>query len=99
MRAHTHAFVHELICEKDTSLLYAQMKIFFKFVSIEKPSSSRASSLESFILCQHFDPPAGYIAQMVDPMLSLAEQQLITSTPNQILLPFLATGSLVPLAQ
>ena len=41
-------------------LLYAQMNLFFKQVTISKPRSSRASSIEAFIVCIHYVPRDDY---------------------------------------
>ncbi|KAL8754726.1 MAG: hypothetical protein Q9184_005019, partial [Pyrenodesmia sp. 2 TL-2023] len=39
---------------KDVDLIYAQLKCFFKQVDVAKPRSSRASSLEAFVVCRGF---------------------------------------------
>lgn len=38
-------FVAKIFRGKDVTLLYSQLKIFFEFVSIAKPASSRNSSI------------------------------------------------------
>lgn len=38
-------FVAKIFRGKDTTLLYSQLKLFFEFVSIAKPASSRNSSI------------------------------------------------------
>ena len=53
-------FVAKIFRGKDVDLIYAQMKCFFKDVRCAKPRSSRASSLEAFIVCQDFFMPKGY---------------------------------------
>lgn len=55
---------------KDVDLLYSQLKMFFPTVTICKPRSSRNSSIESFVVCQNYSPPAGYVPTMLNPLLS-----------------------------
>lgn len=52
-------FVAKIFRGKDVDLLYAQMKICFEKVTVAKPRSSRASSLEAFVVCEGFNPPEG----------------------------------------
>lgn len=47
-------FVAKIFRGKDCDLLYAQLKIFFERVTVAKPRSSRASSLEAFVVCEGF---------------------------------------------
>ncbi|GAM27833.1 hypothetical protein SAMD00019534_110090 [Acytostelium subglobosum LB1] len=61
-------FVAKMFKGNDMTLMYNQMKIFFGRVSFVKPTSSRDSSLESFILCQDYQPPQHYVPTMIDPM-------------------------------
>lgn len=53
-------FVAKIFRGKDVDLIYAQLKCFFKEVYCAKPRSSRASSLEAFVVCQGFSMPEGY---------------------------------------
>lgn len=62
-------FAYLSVSGKDISVLYSQMRLFFPVVTIVKPKSSRSSSLEAFILCQDYTPPAGYVPNMIDPMM------------------------------
>ena len=39
---------------RNVGFLYAQLRLLFERVSVAKPSSSRNSSLESFVVCQNF---------------------------------------------
>lgn len=89
-------FVAKIFRGKDTSLLYSQLRIFFKKVSIAKPASSRNSSIEAFVVCEDYSPPEGYIPQMIDPMVNdvqvIAEQ---TDSPvNRCIVPFVVCGDL-----
>jgi tRNA (cytidine32/guanosine34-2'-O)-methyltransferase len=45
-------FVAKIFRGRDVTLLYAQMRVFFRRVTIAKPKSSRNSSIEAFVVCQ-----------------------------------------------
>jgi tRNA (cytidine32/guanosine34-2'-O)-methyltransferase len=49
-------FVAKVFRGKDTTHLYAQCRALFTEVDLVKPLSSRASSIESFIVCRGFTP-------------------------------------------
>lgn len=51
-------FVAKIFRARDVDLLYAQLRTVFERVSVAKPRSSRASSLEAFIVCEGFIPPS-----------------------------------------
>jgi tRNA (cytidine32/guanosine34-2'-O)-methyltransferase len=51
-------FVAKIFRGRDVDLLYAQLRTVFEKVNVAKPRSSRASSLEAFIVCEGFIPPA-----------------------------------------
>lgn len=53
-------FVAKIFRGKDVDLIYAQLKCFFTTVHCAKPRSSRASSLEAFVVCEGFSIPKGY---------------------------------------
>ena len=57
-------FVAKVFRGKDVDLIYAQVRCFFTNVHCAKPRSSRASSLEAFVVCEGFNIPKGY---KVDP--------------------------------
>lgn len=61
-------FVAKIFRGRNVDLLYAQMKIFFERVVVAKPRSSRASSVEAFIVCIGFRPPVGFEASLEDPL-------------------------------
>lgn len=50
-------FVAKIFRGRDVDLIYAQLKTVFDRVSIAKPRSSRASSIEAFVVCEGFQPP------------------------------------------
>jgi len=61
-------FVAKIFRGKDVDLLYAQLRVVFESVVVAKPRSSRASSVEAFIVCSGFCPPDGFKASLDDPL-------------------------------
>ncbi|CAI6331718.1 unnamed protein product [Periconia digitata] len=61
-------FVAKIFRGKDVDLLFAQLKIVFERVRVAKPRSSRASSIEAFVVCEGFCPPAGFKASLDTPL-------------------------------
>ncbi|KAG9230106.1 FtsJ-like methyltransferase-domain-containing protein [Amylocarpus encephaloides] len=61
-------FVAKIFRERDVDLLYSQMSIFFEQVIVAKPRSSRASSVEAFIVCLNFQPPEGFKPSLEEPI-------------------------------
>ena len=47
--------------ERDVTLLRQQCQSLFQHVVVMKPESSRASSLEHFIVCREFNPPSDFV--------------------------------------
>lgn len=47
-------FVSKIFAGRDTGLMYSQFRMMFDRVSVSKPPSSRASSIEAFLVCQGF---------------------------------------------
>lgn len=47
-------FVSKIFRGRDVGLLYTQLRLIFLQVSVAKPSSSRNSSIEAFVVCQGF---------------------------------------------
>lgn len=94
--AETGTFVAKIFRGKDTSLLYSQLTMFFEKVSIAKPASSRNSSIEAFVVCQNYQPPAGYIPQKINPMYDdvyiIANET--NSETNRKVIPFVVCGDL-----
>ncbi|KAJ1438753.1 cell division-like protein [Ochromonadaceae sp. CCMP2298] len=58
------SFVAKIFRGKDVSLLYSQLRCFFREVTVAKPKSSRNSSIESFVVCRDYTPPVGFKASM-----------------------------------
>ncbi|KHJ35139.1 putative trna (uridine-2 -o-)-methyltransferase trm7 [Erysiphe necator] len=61
-------FVAKIFRGRNVDLLFAQLKIFFERVIVAKPRSSRASSIEAFVVCLNFSPPSNFKANMDDPI-------------------------------
>lgn len=61
-------FVAKIFRGKDVDLLFAQLKIVFERVRVAKPRSSRASSIEAFVVCEGFCPPPGFTASLDQPL-------------------------------
>ena len=49
-------------------LIYAELRCFFTTVHCAKPRSSRASSLEAFVVCEGFTMPKGYVIDADNPV-------------------------------
>ena len=47
-------FVAKIFHGRDVGLIYGQLRLFFDRVSVAKPSYSRNSSIEAFVVCQGF---------------------------------------------
>ena len=57
---------------RDIQDLYASLSPFFETVTSMKPRASRVASLESFIICQGFKLPEGYVPKLTsDPQTEL----------------------------
>lgn len=61
-------FVAKIFQGRNVDVLFAQLKIFFEKVIVAKPRSSRASSVEAFIVCLNFRPPVGFRASLEEPL-------------------------------
>lgn len=61
-------FVAKIFRGRNVDLLYAQLKLFFSRVVVAKPRSSRASSVEAFIVCLGFETPKGFKARLDEPL-------------------------------
>lgn len=90
LRAHG-TFVGKIFRGPNIQFLAAKFQVFFRNVIIVKPKSSRNSSMESFILCQDFCLPVGYVPTMIDPV---NVDQVFPNDTNGVIVPFLACGDL-----
>ncbi|KAI9925192.1 hypothetical protein ASPWEDRAFT_45868 [Aspergillus wentii DTO 134E9] len=82
-------FVAKIFRARDVDLLYAQLRTVFEKVSVAKPRSSRASSLEAFVVCEGFIPPAVHdgvlgIDALKDPLFSGAAAPRSASTDGNV---------------
>ena len=62
-----------------------------------KPKSSRNSSIESFVVCRNYSPPADFIPSMdtflLDHSYSSGSNE-VTGGPSSVIVPFVACGTL-----
>lgn len=84
-------FVTKVFRAGDTTLLRSQLQIFLKSLFIEKPPSSRDSSVEAFVICRDYSPPEGYIPQMINPVVDDIQTLLdaTDSAVNHEIIPFI----------
>ena len=62
-------FMAKVFTGRDIEDLFSSLSPFFETVTTMKPRASRAASLESFIVCQGFKLPDGYVPVLAsDPM-------------------------------
>ncbi|KHJ90797.1 ribosomal RNA large subunit methyltransferase J [Oesophagostomum dentatum] len=88
-------FVAKIFRARDVSLLYAQLKVFFKEVYCAKPRSSRCSSCEAFAVCRQYSPPEGFVPNLEKRMgLPRYSEKIPKYGPNQVTVPFVACGDL-----
>ncbi|XP_015126678.1 putative tRNA (cytidine(32)/guanosine(34)-2'-O)-methyltransferase isoform X2 [Diachasma alloeum] len=88
-------FVAKIFRAREGSLLYSQLKIFFTDVFCAKPSSSRNSSIEAFVVCKNYSPPAGYKPHMLNPLLTHEPLNFDQLTGiNRYVVPFVVCGDL-----
>ncbi|XP_014478355.1 PREDICTED: putative tRNA (cytidine(32)/guanosine(34)-2'-O)-methyltransferase [Dinoponera quadriceps] len=87
------AFVAKIFRAKDMSFLFAQLRLFFPYVYCAKPSSSRNSSIEAFMVCKKYSPPEGYEPHMMNPLLTYEPCDFHKLTGvNRIIVPFVVCG-------
>ena len=63
-------FVAKIFRGKNVDLIYAQLKIVFESVHVAKPRSSRASSIEAFVVCEGFIPVEGWTPEIGESKVS-----------------------------
>ena len=95
-------FVAKMFLGENSELLTAQLGVFFKRVSIVKPPSSRASSMEHFIVCQEMLLPNGFQSDLFNIYLHgispESYKHILLECPCLCeLLPFCAIGSYTPI--
>ena len=93
------SFIAKIFRGRDISLLYSQLRVFFKRVTCSKPKSSRNSSLEAFVVCQDYCPPPGYKPVMGTPLLDhrygLTCNAPFRALPNLLTLPSLTVTVII----
>ena len=78
-------FVAKIFRGKDVDLIYAQLKLVFESVHVAKPRSSRASSIEAFVVCEGYKPVKGWTpeaANYTDPLANLRPKKEEKVTAN-----------------
>lgn len=68
-------FVAKVFLGSDWEFLEAQFRYFFKRVEFLKPKSSRASSVENFIVCLNYQPPQDYLPYKLSTFESAEDNQ------------------------
>jgi tRNA (cytidine32/guanosine34-2'-O)-methyltransferase len=84
-------FVAKIFRGRHASQLYGQLRVLFHRVSIAKPTSSRNSSLEAFVVCQDFKGAPYLDLPLQGGIESVLEE---TSSVPPAVPPFLACGDL-----
>lgn len=88
------SFVAKVFRQRDTDLLYSQLRIYFPDVTVVKPRSSRNSSIEAFAVCRKFQPVPGYIPCIISGNPSKNKEAEALSEMNRIAVPFISAGDL-----
>jgi len=92
-------FVAKIFRGSNVNLLYNQLRLLFERVSIAKPTSSRNSSIEAFVVCEKFKEGKQYQNLPLDLGGYLDLQDTIGEPPGEkqldpYVVPFLACGDL-----
>lgn len=58
-------FVAKVFRQKETDILYTQLRALFSDVCVVKPRSCRNTSIEAFVLCRGFTPVEGFVPAIV----------------------------------
>lgn len=86
-------FVAKIFRGKDNDLLTNQLLSVFKEVHVVKPSSSRNSSIESFVVCQKYSPPDGFDPTLITPYLDVSNKDFSSlGGINRVIIPFIVCG-------
>lgn len=88
------SFVAKVFRQKDSDLLYSQLRLYFPDVTVVKPRSSRNSSIEAFVVCRNYSPVSGFIPGVIsdDPLQNKEGASL--SSMNRVAVPFISAGDL-----
>ncbi|PJF18531.1 putative tRNA (cytidine(32)/guanosine(34)-2'-O)-methyltransferase [Paramicrosporidium saccamoebae] len=89
------SFVAKIFRGPDADILLTQLRLFFDAVFCAKPASSRNSSLEAFVVCRGYAPPAGYepttLTKFIEDGFRFTDT---TDSMHGRLVPFVACGDL-----
>ncbi|CAH1117095.1 unnamed protein product [Phaedon cochleariae] len=86
-------FVAKIFRGKDNDLLTNQLLALFKEVHVAKPSSSRNSSIEAFVVCQNYSPPEGFDPKLMTPYLDVSNKDFNSLEGiNRVIIPFIVCG-------
>lgn len=88
------SFVAKVFRQKDTDLLYSQLKMYFPDVAVVKPRSSRNSSIEAFVVCRNYSPVPGFVPVIISSDPSKNAEGEALSDMNRIAVPFISAGDL-----
>ncbi|OAA59874.1 FtsJ-like methyltransferase [Niveomyces insectorum RCEF 264] len=77
-------FVAKIFRGRNVDVLYAQLKLLFARVVVAKPRSSRASSVEAFVVCRGFQPPTGFQASLERPLGTVPVDDWATATAGAV---------------
>ncbi|RPA96015.1 FtsJ-domain-containing protein [Choiromyces venosus 120613-1] len=61
-------FVAKIFRGRDVAVVFAQLRCLFDRVTCAKPRSSRGSSIEAFVVCEGYSPPAGFKPSLETPL-------------------------------
>lgn len=88
------SFVAKVFRQKDTDLLYSQLRVLFPDVCVVKPRSSRSSSIEAFVVCRNLKPLRGFVPAIIshEPDANAHAEGL--SLTNRVAVPFISAGDL-----
>ncbi|XP_063905200.1 uncharacterized protein LOC135124219 [Zophobas morio] len=88
-------FVAKIFRAKDCDLLTNQLLMLFEDVVTVKPTSSRTSSIEAFVVCRNYKPPMGFNPKLITPFLDVSNKDFSTLTGvNRVIIPFLVCGDI-----
>ena len=76
-------FVAKIFRGKNVDLIYAQLRIFFARVHVTKPRSSRASSLEAFVVCEGYTPISGWTPNIGDVLAGSDDLSAFSTTDDK----------------
>ncbi|KAG5887102.1 hypothetical protein JTB14_000735 [Gonioctena quinquepunctata] len=86
-------FVAKIFRGRDNDLLTNQLLSLFKEVLVTKPSSSRNSSIEAFVVCLNYAPPEGFDPKLMTPYLDVSNKDFNSLTGvNRVIIPFIVCG-------